>query len=43
MSRAESGLGWKPSRDPRHAIMQYGRYLKQRSSAREAAEHAPSR
>jgi ADP-L-glycero-D-manno-heptose 6-epimerase len=27
MSLAEAGLGWRPQRDPRQAIMDYGRYL----------------
>lgn len=34
MSAAARGLGWKPTRDPRQAIMAYGRYLMKRHGGR---------
>lgn len=40
MSKAAYGLGWKPSRDPRQAIMDYGRYLMKRHGAAKVAEPA---
>jgi ADP-L-glycero-D-manno-heptose 6-epimerase len=40
MSRAAAGLGWKPSRDPRQAIMDYGRYLMKQHGERHGRDMA---
>lgn len=40
MGQAAYGLGWKPTRDPKQAIMDYGRYLMKRHGAAKVAESA---